>query len=82
MYEYLRFLFYIVYAELFYGTNSNNVNSMSTNVTDPAIYKVLGLYILLPILAIYTVILYGYLIKIIATWELPNGWSVVAGVGA
>jgi hypothetical protein len=36
--------------------------------------KILGLYILLPILAIYTVILYVYLIQIIGKWELPNGW--------
>ncbi|MCE5330798.1 MAG: DUF4153 domain-containing protein [Bacteroidales bacterium] len=36
--------------------------------------KVLGLYILLPILAVYVVILYVYLIQIIAKWELPNGW--------
>ncbi|MDO9152641.1 MAG: DUF4153 domain-containing protein [Paludibacter sp.] len=36
--------------------------------------KILGLYILLPILALYTLILYVYLIQIIALWELPNGW--------
>ena len=36
--------------------------------------EILGLYIVLPILAIYTAILYVYLIQIIAVWELPNGW--------
>ena len=36
--------------------------------------KVLALYILVPIMAVYAVILYGYLLKIIAAWELPNGW--------
>ncbi|MFV0470948.1 MAG: DUF4153 domain-containing protein [Paludibacteraceae bacterium] len=36
--------------------------------------KILGLYILLPILGIYLLILYGYLGKIIFTWQLPNGW--------
>lgn len=36
--------------------------------------KILGLYVLLPILGIYLVILYLYLIKIIVNWELPNGW--------
>jgi len=48
--------------------------------------KILGLYILLPILAIYTVILYVYSLQIVARWELPNGWvtwliSVLALVG-
>lgn len=52
--------------------DSNNDENFS--ITYPMIFKILGLYILLPILAIYTVILYGYLIKIIAIWELPNGW--------
>ncbi len=36
--------------------------------------KVLGLYILAPILAVYTLILYLYLLKIVVTWELPDGW--------
>lgn len=36
--------------------------------------NIMGLYILLPILAVYVVILYVYLIQIIAKWELPNGW--------
>jgi len=36
--------------------------------------KILGLYILLPILALYSLILYVYLAQIIVKWELPNGW--------
>ena len=36
--------------------------------------KVFALYILGPILAVYTLILYVYLLKIVFTWELPNGW--------
>ncbi len=46
----------------------------SFTISYPNIFKILGLYILLPILTIYILILYGYLFKIIATWELPNGW--------
>lgn len=38
------------------------------------VLKVLGLYILGSILAIYVLILYVYLLKIVFTWELPNGW--------
>lgn len=36
--------------------------------------KILGLYILLPILLLYFFILYVYLIQIVIKWELPNGW--------
>jgi hypothetical protein len=36
--------------------------------------KVLALYIMGSILAVYTLILYLYLLKIVFTWELPNGW--------
>ncbi len=36
--------------------------------------KVLALYILTPILALYTLILYGYGLKIVVTWQLPDGW--------
>ncbi|MCL2220216.1 MAG: DUF4153 domain-containing protein [Chitinispirillia bacterium] len=35
--------------------------------------KVFALYVLVPVAAIYTVILYVYLAQIIITWELPNG---------
>jgi len=36
--------------------------------------KILGLYIILPILAVYMLILYVYLATIIVAWKLPNGW--------
>jgi len=38
------------------------------------VQKILALYILTPILAVYAVILYAYLFKIVVAWELPNGW--------
>ncbi|NLI71854.1 MAG: DUF4153 domain-containing protein [Bacteroidales bacterium] len=76
VYEYLAVFCFILFMPSYFMAQilTTLTSDESTNVTYPAIYKVLGLYILLPILAIYTVILYGYLIKIIATWELPNGW--------
>lgn len=36
--------------------------------------KILGLYVMLPVLAVYVVILYIYLLKIIVSWQLPDGW--------
>jgi hypothetical protein len=64
------------------GRAAKYSNEMSFHKT----LKILGLYILTPILAIYTVILYAYLAKIVAAWELPNGWvsvlvSILAGGG-
>ena len=37
-------------------------------------WKILGLYILFPLLILYGTILYAYLIKIIIQWQLPDGW--------
>jgi hypothetical protein len=38
------------------------------------VLKIMGLYILVPLLVLYTVILYAYLARIVVAWELPNGW--------
>jgi len=40
----------------------------------PKVLKILGMYILLPILTLYLVILYVYLLTIVVQWELPDGW--------
>lgn len=37
-------------------------------------WKILGLYILFPLLILYGTILYAYLTKIIIQWQLPDGW--------
>lgn len=42
--------------------------------TMPKALKILGMYILVPILALYVVILYVYLLTIIIQWQLPDGW--------
>lgn len=55
-----------------------NIPSKEAKHSDELFYtkiqKILALYVLTPILAIYALILYAYLCKIIAVWELPNGW--------
>lgn len=55
-----------------------NIPNKSAKYNDEIFYtkiqKILSLYILTPILAVYVVILYAYLFKIIITWELPDGW--------
>lgn len=40
----------------------------------PKALKVFVQYVLIPIVTIYILILYSYLIKIIVQWELPTGW--------
>ena len=75
-YSYLSVICVIVFAPLYFlstlpkGIDEEQIEDFEF----PKIYKILGLYILLPIIAIYIVILYGYLGKIIFTWQLPNGW--------
>jgi hypothetical protein len=46
----------------------------STDFDFNKILKIFGLYILLPVLMLYTLILYVYLIQIVVKWELPDGW--------
>lgn len=45
------------------------------------VFKTLCKFILIPIVGLYFVILYAYSLKILITWELPNGWvgSLVTG---
>lgn len=31
-------------------------------------------YVLIPLVSVYIIILYSYLVKIVIQWELPNGW--------
>ena len=49
--------------------------------TYTAAFKNLSKFILIPIVGIYFLILYAYSVKILATWELPQGWvsSLVLG---
>lgn len=53
-----------------YMLQKRTVNSEETNQT---ILSILVNYILIPALAIYTVIFYSYIVKIVVTWELPHG---------
>ncbi len=42
----------------------------------PSAYRIILAYIIMPVLCIYTVILYGYIIKILIDWSLPKGGVV------
>ncbi len=75
-YGYLAVLCFVVFFPLYFLSSISDENAQSENADFefPRLLKILGLYILLPILSIYGLILYGYLIKIIVAWQLPNGW--------
>ena len=75
-YGYLATTCFAVFSPLYFlsSVSKENHNEEMTEIDFPRFLKILGLYILLPILGIYLVILYGYLGKIIVTWQLPNGW--------
>lgn len=52
--------------------------------TYTAVYKNLCKFILIPVVALYFLILYAYSAKILVTWTLPQGWvsSLVIGFAA
>lgn len=89
VYAYLAVFCFVLFMPSYFLSqlSEKTASDESFSISYPVIFKILGLYILLPILAIYTLILYGYLFKIIASWELPNGWvswlvSILGFVGS
>jgi len=66
---------YLIFASIYFLANiPDETEKQKSEYTFNKFIKILGLYILLPILAIYSLILYVYLAQIIVKWELPNGW--------
>ena len=80
----LSILSFILFAPIYFLSNvPDEIEKRKQEVTFNKIIKIFGLYILLPILAVYTLILYVYLIQIIFKWQLPNGWvsTLVSALG-
>lgn len=75
VYQNLSVICFAIFAPVYFLSNvPTEVEKRKQEYKLDKFLKILGLYILLPILAIYSIILYVYLIQIIAKWELPNGW--------
>lgn len=55
----------------------NDYEQLEQDCSYPKGLKVFTQYVLLPLVSIYLLILYVYLIKIIALWKLPVGWVSV-----
>lgn len=75
VYENLAVCCFLLFAPVYFLANiPAGADKYKTEYHFDKLLKILGLYILLPILLVYTVILYVYLIQIIVHWQLPNGW--------
>ena len=78
---------FALFSPLYFLANiPNRIDKHNEEISLNKVSKILALYILTPIAAIYAVILYAYLFKIIAAWELPNGYvsymiSALMGIG-
>jgi hypothetical protein len=51
-----------------------NFSAMQESTEYPKGLKIFTQYILLPLIAVYLIILYSYAAKIIIAWDLPQGW--------
>ena len=75
VYQNLAVICYALFAPIYFLSNiPYDTEKYKEEFQFAAFLKILGLYILFPILMLYTLILYVYLAQIIVKWELPNGW--------
>jgi len=75
VYGNLAIMCYLIIAPIYFLTNIPLKDKLYTSTPNYGKFlKVLGLYVFLPVLSVYLLILYMYLAKIILNWELPNGW--------
>lgn len=75
VYGNLAVVCFAIFAPIYFLANiPGSTEKFQQEYSFPKFLKILGLYILLPILAIYSLILYVYLAQIIIKWQLPNGW--------
>ena len=51
-----------------------HLDSLDTLTDYPKGLKVFAQYILFPLVAVYLIILYAYLVKILIVWDWPQGW--------
>ncbi|KAA9327308.1 DUF4153 domain-containing protein [Adhaeribacter soli] len=51
-----------------------NLQALEPEITYPKGLKVFTQFVLLPLVSVYLLILYGYLLKIIFLWNWPRGW--------
>ncbi len=75
VYAYLSVICFLLISPIYFLANiPNKTEKYNDTIFALKIQRILALYVITPILAIYTIILYVYALKIIVAWELPNGW--------
>jgi hypothetical protein len=74
-YQHLFVFFCALFAPVFFAVGIPRKTGLTEEADKKhAILRVLGQYILLPVLLIYFLILSAYGLKIILAWQLPKGW--------
>jgi hypothetical protein len=64
-----------VFNTIFFLSRVPGISELERKKTSyPKALKVFVQYVLIPLVTVYILILYSYLIKIIVQWQLPNGW--------
>jgi hypothetical protein len=75
VYQNLSIICFVLFSPVYFLANiPGKTAKYSREMSFHKVLKILGLYILMPVLGIYTLILYAYLARIVVAWELPNGW--------
>ena len=75
VYENLSAICFAIFAPVYFLSNiPSETEKRKQEYKLDKFLTILGLFILLPILAVYSIILYIYLIQIVVKWELPKGW--------
>jgi hypothetical protein len=75
LYQDIAVVCYALFATVYFLANITAKSEMHKQEYNfHKFVKILGLYIFLPILALYSLILYVYLAQIVVKWQLPNGW--------
>ncbi len=75
IYSYLAVICFILLSPIYFlSTIPYKKEKYNNTIFYNKIQRILAIYVFMPIMAIYAIILYAYLFKIIIAWELPNGW--------
>lgn len=75
IYSDLAVVCFVIFGPVYFLSNiPSETEKRKKDFSFNNILKIFGIYILLPILGAYSLILYVYLFQIIIKWQLPNGW--------
>ena len=73
-FELYVFFIFIFNTGYFLAGIPMDLDSLDASTVYPKILKIFAQYILSPLLLVYFIILYAYIIKILFAWSWPQGW--------